>query len=90
MKVFIHGGGDFGIGLHSTSHIESVWANLKKIITSLYGIMPKKNFILFLREAEFRYNIRVKNKDEIISLLKDIFKKIYDYNQFIIKNSDIF
>ena len=51
--------------------------------------MPKKNFILFLREAEFRYNIRTKSKDEIISLLKDIFKKIYDYSQFKIKITDI-
>ena len=56
------GGGDFGIGLPSTSHIESVWANLKNLITSIYGIIPKKNyFILFLKEAEFRYNIRTKS-----------------------------
>ncbi len=51
--------------------------------------MPKKNFILFLRESEFRYNIRTKSKDEIISLLKDIFKRIYDYNQIKIKSNDI-
>ena len=28
--------------------------------------MPQKNFILFLKEAELRYNLRNKNKEELI------------------------
>ena len=63
-----HGAGDFGNGLHSTSHIENLWANLKKIITKIYGVMPQKNFILFLKEAELRYNLRNKTKDQIFNL----------------------
>lgn len=37
-----HCAGNFGYSLHSTVHIENLWANLKKYITSIYGIMPKK------------------------------------------------
>ena len=51
--------------------------------------MPQKNFQLFLKEAEFRYNIKNKSKDEIIILLRDIFKKIFEYNKFIISADDI-
>ena len=30
--------------------------------------MPQKNFILFLKEAELRYNLRNKTKDQIFNL----------------------
>ena len=49
-----HGGGDFGVGDHITSKIEHIWAQMKKKITSIYHIIPKKNFIYFFREAELR------------------------------------
>ena len=60
-----HGNGDFGEGYHSTSHIESLWANLKKILTRLYGILPGNNFNLFIKEVEFLYNIREKIKKKL-------------------------
>lgn len=62
---------------------------LKEIITKIYGITRQKNFILFLKEAELRYNLRDKSKDEIFNLLKDYFKEIYTYNKFVIKSNDI-
>ena len=65
------------------------WAYLKKILTTLYGILPGSNFKLFLREAELRYNIREKGKDEIISLLSDIFKLIYEKNKFNFNINDL-
>ena len=49
--------GDFGNGLESMSHIESIWGNLKSIIKNIYYSIPSNNFILFLREAEFRRSI---------------------------------
>ena len=84
-----HGAGDFGYGLHSTSHIENLWANLKQIITKIDGIMPQKNFILFLKEAELRNNLRNKSKNEIFNSLKEYFKEIYSYNQFNIQQNDM-
>ena len=77
-------GGYFGLGYHSTSHIENLWANLKKTITSIYGIMPNKNFILYLCEVEFRINISKKNSDEKIEILFKIIK--YIYMNFVISN----
>ena len=84
-----HGAVDFGFGAHSTSHIESLWSYLKEIITKIYGITPQKNFILFLKETELRYNLRDKSKDEIFNLLKVYFNDIYTYNKFVIKSNDM-
>ena len=52
-----HNGGDFGQGYDSTSHIESIWNQLKNYIKSIYNIIPSDNFILYLKESEFRRNI---------------------------------
>ena len=38
-----HGRGDFEEGYHSISHIEFLWANLTKILTTLYGFLPGSN-----------------------------------------------
>lgn len=81
-ETHIHGGGDFGLGYHSTSHIENLWANLKKTIRSIYGIMPKKDFILYLREAEFRINISKKKSDEKLDILFKIIRDIYEFCNF--------
>ena len=45
-----HGGGDFGLGLSSTSHIESIWSQLKSILKNIYYIIPHQNFNLCWRE----------------------------------------
>ena len=55
-ETHVHGpNGNFVIGSHSTSHIEGVWGALKQKLKKIYGKIPDDNFILFLREAEFRY-----------------------------------
>ena len=56
-SVHNHGHGDFGLGLDSTSNIENIWAYLKSLIKRIYNNIPIKNFILFLREEEFRRSI---------------------------------
>ena len=50
-----HGGGDFGFGLNSTSTIEYLWNALKVKIEKTYRIIPSKNFVSYLREAEWKY-----------------------------------
>ena len=47
--------------LNSSSHIESLWNSLKLLIKSTYKIIPQKNFLLFLKEAEWKFIIRSKN-----------------------------
>ena len=40
-------GGDFGLGLQSTSYIESLWSQIKGIIKSSYYSIPLKIFNVF-------------------------------------------
>ena len=38
-EFYQHGGCDFGHGNHSTFYIEDYWAQFKKLITIIYGII---------------------------------------------------
>ena len=49
--------GNFGSGEDSTSHIEQLWAHLKFLIKIINNMIPKNNFIYFLRESEYRRNL---------------------------------
>ena len=60
--VHNHSRGNFGTGLESTSRIESIWGQLKFKIKNLYHSIPSKNFVYFLREAEYRLRIKNLNK----------------------------
>ena len=64
--MHVYGGGDFGFGINSTSHIESILSQLKSILKNIYYIIPHNNFNLLLREAEWRQINRNKNLDEKI------------------------
>ena len=48
-SVHNHGHGNFGFCMNSTSHIESLWSNIKTLIKSIYTVIPTDNFNLFLR-----------------------------------------
>ena len=72
-----HGSGDFGYSFHSTSHIEAFWAELKKELHSIYGLIPMLNFVYFLREVELRVIIKKFNDIEKMNTIKEIIKKVY-------------
>ena len=65
--IHLHGGGDLGYGLNSTSHIESICGQKKAIIKNIYYIIPNKHILLFLREAEFRLKNKSKNLESKIT-----------------------
>ena len=65
-EVHIHGAADFGYGINSTSHIESIWSQLKAVIKSIYYIIPHQNFLFYLRDAEWRIKNKTKNLEEKI------------------------
>ena len=71
-----HGGGHWGIGELSTSHIEGIWSYLKTTIKRIYYSIPNKGFYFFLKESEFRY--LYKNQNNIAKL--EIFNKILKFN----------
>lgn len=59
-----HGSGAFGFGYNYTSKFE-------KKISSIYGIMQRKNFQFFSKESKLRFNIKEK-----LEILKSILKEI--------------
>lgn len=74
----IHNLGPFGFGFQSTSHIEGLWNHLKKKIKKIYHIIPNKNIMKFIREAEYKYINRTNNYDEKIKDFFDCIKLIKD------------
>ena len=96
-SVHSHGHGDFGYGQENSSHIETIWGNLKSI-KNLYYQVPSDNFILFLCEEEFRRPLSgfsdIKKCSEFMDVLNYIanmeINNLYnlDYlSQFIRKNN---
>ena len=78
-EVHRHGpNGNFGFGYHSTSIIEGAWGTLKSIIKRIYGYIPADNFILFLREAEFRFILSKVTPKEKESKLIEMLSYLYD------------
>jgi len=67
---------NLGHGLDSTIHIESLWSILKSLIKNTYNIIPHEDFILFLKESEFRRNtnhLRSQEKwNEFLEIIKYI------------------
>ena len=74
----VHGTGDFGYSLHSTSHIEQFLGQLKKMIKKIYSVFPKIGYIYFVREAEFRYSLSKIDAPKIEKKLYKLFKFIYE------------
>ena len=77
-----NGAGNWGIGVHSTSHIESMWACLKNYIKNIYYSIPSKGFYFYLKEGEFRFLNRNKNQKELLFIIEKIFKYNYNTNNF--------
>ena len=79
-----HSGAQFGLGLESTSYIESLRAILKQKIKSTYNVIPFKNIFHFIREAENKYKNIAKSCDEKLTDFFDCCKLILDlkYEEF--------
>ena len=67
-----HGAGSFGFGIQSTSHIESIWSQIKAKIKATYITIPHKKILHFVREAE--YKILLKKCGDNDSKIKDFFE----------------
>ena len=81
--VYSHGHGQWGRGINSTSHIESVWAYFKSTIKKIYHSILNKGFYFYLKETEFRYNTRNNTFKEKVALIREIIKFNYNDNNFI-------
>ena len=94
----IHGGGDFGFALESTSHIESIWSQIKSKIKESYHLYPHKVFLYFVREIEFKimimdlaYNDKIKKFFDIYDISKSVDDKylLSDSNAFLNENLNL-
>ena len=52
-SVHNHSHGNFGYGFDSTSHIESLWSNLKTLIKSFYIFILDNIFLYFFSKLNF-------------------------------------
>ena len=74
--IHIHEYHDFGYGAESTSHVKSIWGDLKQKLHSFYVAVKSDTFILFAKEMEFRKKISQRNNNDIIKKLQFIFNHI--------------
>lgn len=79
---YIHETHNHGVGnlviIYILQLILKIYEHFKKNIISIYGIMQKKNFPLFLREEELRFNLLKKsNEEKINTYIERYFQEIY-------------
>lgn len=76
-EEYNHGGGKFGNGLHSTSHIEGIWNWIKSEIKFLY-----RNY-LFIRECEYRFTISDLSDKSKVKNFRKVLKTVYILNSYL-------
>ena len=84
-EVHVHGpNGNFGVGSYYTSIIEGAWGTIKRI----YDAIPGKNFILYLREAEFRFMLSKYSNSEKENKIIEIFVYLYNSSDYELYDDD--
>ena len=78
----IHGHHDFGYGSESTSYIESVWSDLKRLLNKFYNAVKPDNFIYFLKEMEWRKKVSKFSNAQKINNLIMIFNHIASTTEY--------
>jgi hypothetical protein len=76
-ETHVHGGGDFGYSLHSTSYIEGLLEEIKKLMMKIYGIIPMNNFVYYLKEIEMLILIKNSNDTKKMETFKNMMKIVY-------------
>ena len=85
-----HRHGQVGYAVVSISHIEQLWSRLKGLFKRIYVSITGEHFILFLREIEWRITLSLKNDEEKIKELLEIFDYIGNTANFILYDIDSF
>ena len=81
---------DWGHGLEATSHAENIWNVLKDELKNSYKAITNKNFLYFLREAEFKYVNRNKTNDEMLKEFFDCFNLFSNFEVYGFEKDSFF
>ena len=81
-------GGGILDSFRTTSHIESVWAQLKSKILMTYHNIPPNTILRFIKEAEYKININNKNNEEKINVFFEIFQFLNNMAEVDFINND--
>ena len=71
-----------------TARIESMWDELKSTLKKMYITIPSKNFLYFLREAEYRWNIKSFTMKEKINDFVEILSSIKEGDELLLLNEE--
>ena len=52
--IHMHGNRDFSLREESTSHIESIWLDIKRMLKGIYTAVRPENIVFFIKECEFQ------------------------------------
>lgn len=74
--VHILGRHDFGFGEQSTSHVESIWSDIKRLISKYYVTVKPTNFIYYAKEIEWRKKVSKLYNSAKLANLKEILNHI--------------
>ena len=84
LLTHIHSRNAFGEGIQSTSHVESLWEQIKNEIKCTYKIVPSTNLLYFIKEEEWKIKTKSLNYGD---KLDDFFVM---YNLVNILNEEVF
>lgn len=84
----VHDLHDFGYGIESTSHVESIWSQLKQEIKSIYYIIPMHNFLYYLKECEWRIKTKVLSNEQKIEDFFEMYNLIKTVGSEDLKDED--
>ena len=74
--IHIHGNRDFWFGEESTSHIKSVWGDIKRILIGIYTAVRPENIVFLIKECEIRKKVSCLSSSGKLFKLQEIFNHI--------------
>ena len=80
--IHYHRHNDFGFGAESTSYIESVWGDLKRLLTKIYASVRSENFVYLIKECVWLIKNKDLNNNQKLNEIKDILNHIVGTVQF--------
>ena len=88
--TYIHASNAFGEGIQSTSHVESLWVEIKNEIKYTYKMIPSTNLLYFIKEAEWKIKTKSLNYGDKLDDFFDMYNLVGLVGEFNILNEEVF